>query len=165
MLETFIKDFGPYWHGSITQLLQICQLHIHDANLPFYHHPKYALLDWDLVTVEAIWVKWTYCHVQETSLRWFELCDMLHYPAGISHQKMVQCSQRDGHGQQQYSGRLWHLNNVQLVLRGPNCAKSIPTPLHHQHQPEPLRQGRRDPCFHVLYAKFWPYHLNVTAEN
>ncbi len=45
-------------------------------------NPKGALLDWDLVTVEAIWVKWTHCHVQETSLRWFELCDMLHYPAG-----------------------------------------------------------------------------------
>ncbi len=45
-------------------------------------HPKGALLDWDLVTVEVIWVKWTHCHVQETSLRWFELCDMVHYPAG-----------------------------------------------------------------------------------
>ncbi len=29
-----------------------------------------------------------------------------------------------------------------------------PTPLH-QHQPEPLRQGRMDPCFHVLYAMFF----------
>ncbi len=38
--------------------------------------------------VEAIWVKWTHCHVQETSLRWFELCDRVHYPAGSSHQKM-----------------------------------------------------------------------------
>ncbi len=38
------------------------------------------------------------------------------------------------------------------------CAKKIsPTPLHHHQQPEPLRQGRMDPCFHVLYAKFWPY--------
>ncbi len=27
-------------------------------------------------------VKWTHCHVQETSLRWFELCVMMHYPAG-----------------------------------------------------------------------------------
>ncbi len=51
------------------------------------------LLDWDLVTVEAIWVKWTHCHVQETSLRWFELCDMVHYPAGSSHQKMY-CSHK-----------------------------------------------------------------------
>ncbi len=38
------------------------------------------------------------------------------------------------------------------------------TPLHHHHQPEPFIQGRMDPCFHVVYAKFWPYHLNVTAE-
>ncbi len=36
---------------------------------PLSPHPKGALLDWDLVTVEAIWVKWTHCHVQETSLR------------------------------------------------------------------------------------------------
>ncbi len=50
------------------------------------------------------------------------------------------------------------------MLRGPKCAKKIsPTPLHH-HQPEPLRQSRMDPCFHVLYAKFWPYHLNFAAE-
>ncbi len=64
----------------------------------------------------------------------------------------------DGHGQQQYSGRLWCLNDVQLVLKGQKCAKKIsPTPLHHHHQPEPLRQDRMEPCFHVLYAKFWPY--------
>ncbi len=44
------------------------------------------------------------------------------------------------------------------------CQKILPTPLHHQHQPEPLRQGRMDPCFYILYDKFWPYHLNVTAE-
>ncbi len=57
------------------------------------------------------------------------------------------------------------LNDAQLVLRGPKSAKKIsPTPLHHHHQPEPLRQGRMDPCFHVLYAKFCPYHLNVAAE-
>ncbi len=55
---------------------------------PVPPHPKGALLDWDLVTVEVIWVKWTHCHVQETSLRWFELCDMVHYPAGSRHQKM-----------------------------------------------------------------------------
>ncbi len=40
-------------------------------------------IDGDLVTVEVIWVKWTHCHVQETSLRWL-LCDMVHYPAGSS---------------------------------------------------------------------------------
>uniref|UniRef100_A0A6Q2ZNW3 cyclin-dependent kinase n=1 Tax=Esox lucius TaxID=8010 RepID=A0A6Q2ZNW3_ESOLU len=42
-------------------------------------------------------------------------------------------SSRDGHGQKQCSGRLWHLNNAQLALRGLKCAKKTsPTPLHHQ---------------------------------
>ncbi len=40
VLEAFVRDFGPYWHDSITQLLQICRLHIHDVNLPFHHIPK-----------------------------------------------------------------------------------------------------------------------------
>ncbi len=42
--------------------------------------------------------------------------------------------------------RLGCLNDAQLVLRAPKCAKKIsPTPLHHHHhQSEPLRQGRMD---------------------
>ncbi len=68
VLETFLRDFGPYWHDSITQLLQICRLHIHDANLP-PPHPKGALLDWDLVTVEAIWVKWTHS-INQSEMIW-----------------------------------------------------------------------------------------------
>ncbi len=52
-----------------------------------------------------------------------------------------------------------------IDTKGPKvCQQNIPTPLHHHHQPEPLRQVRMDPYFHVLYAKFWPYHLNVAAE-
>jgi len=31
----------------------------------------------------------THCHVQETNLKLFELCDMERYPAGSSHQRMV----------------------------------------------------------------------------
>ncbi len=61
---------------------------------PVPPHPKGALLDWDLVTVEAIWVKWTHCHVPETSLRWFELCNMMHYPAGNSIRRWVHCSHK-----------------------------------------------------------------------
>ncbi len=148
MLETFLRDFGLYWHESITQLQQICRLHIHDANLPFHHIPK---------TVEAIWEKWTHCHVQETSLRLFELCDMVHYPAGSTSE--------DGYTVV-IKGWTWSATIFRLAVAfkrctiGTKCAKKIsPTPLHH-HQPEPLRQGRMDPCFHVLYAKLSPYHLN-----
>ncbi len=43
MLETFLRDFGPYWHESMTQLLLICRLHIHDANLPFHRIPKCSI--------------------------------------------------------------------------------------------------------------------------
>ncbi len=51
-----------------------------------------------------------------------------------------------------------------IGTKGPKvCQENIPHTLHH-HQPEPLRQGRINPCFHVLYAKFWPFHLNVAAE-
>ncbi len=40
VLETFLRDFGSYWHDSITQFLQICRLHIHDVNLSFHHIPN-----------------------------------------------------------------------------------------------------------------------------
>lgn len=41
-------------------------------------HPKGALLYCDLVAVEAMWLQWTRCHVQETILRSSEFCDMVH---------------------------------------------------------------------------------------
>ncbi len=72
----------------------------------------------------------------------------------------------DGYGQQQYSGLLWCLNDTQMAIKGPKCAKNIsPTPLHHHHQPEPLRRDRMHPCFHVLYSKFWPYHLKIKTHQ
>jgi len=40
------------------------------------------------VTVGAILVQSTHCQVQETNLKSFKLCDMVHYPAGSSHQRM-----------------------------------------------------------------------------
>lgn len=51
---------------------------------------------------------------KETGWRWFELCDMVRYPAGSSHQKMgTLWSSRGGQpGQQKYPGRLWHLNDA-----------------------------------------------------
>lgn len=52
----------------------------------------------------------------------------------------------------------WYLQ-AQSVLR------KYPTSLHQKQQPDPLIQGGMNPCFHVIYIKFWPYHLNVTAEN
>jgi len=67
---------------------------------------------------------------------------------------------------QQYSGRLVFKQNL-IGTRGTKYAKKTSPrwPLHHQgQQPEPVIQGMMDPCFHVVIAKFWPYHLNVSAE-
>uniref|UniRef100_A0A3B3BAQ3 Cadherin domain-containing protein n=1 Tax=Oryzias melastigma TaxID=30732 RepID=A0A3B3BAQ3_ORYME len=65
------------------------------------------------------------------------------------HQKMVHC----GHEVNKYSGGLWHCN--QSVFRDPKYAKKIPpTLLLTLHQPEPMKQGRTDPCFHVFDPKF-----------
>lgn len=45
-------------------------------------------------------------------------------------------SYRDGDGQQQYSGRLQCVNDAQLLLRGPQWAKTVPPPPSlHQQQP------------------------------
>lgn len=38
VLESFLRDLGH--HVSTTQLLNICQLHVLDANLPICHIPK-----------------------------------------------------------------------------------------------------------------------------
>ncbi len=51
-----------------------------------------------------------------------------------------------------------------IGTKGPKvCQENIP----HTITPPPPAwtvETRQDPCFHVLYAKFWPYHLNVAAE-
>ncbi len=52
-----------------------------------------------------------------------------------------------------------------IGTKGPKvCQENIPHTLQHHHQSEPLRQGRMDPCFDVLYAKFRPFYMNVAAE-
>ncbi len=106
------------------QLLQICRLHIHDVNLPFHHIPK--VLYWiEIWWLEFIWVKWTHCHVQETSLRWFAL-----WHGALSCWKYIRrwytVVIKGWTCQKQYSGRLWCLNNPQLVLSVP---RKYPT--HH----------------------------------
>lgn len=36
---------------------------------------------------------------------------------------------------------------------------------HNYWQPRLMIEGRTDPCFHVAYNKFWPYHPYVTAPR
>lgn len=54
-----------------------------------------------------------------------------------------------GHDHQQYSSRLCHLHNAQLILRGQKCA---PPPTYHYNTTINTRiQGRNNPCFHVAF--------------
>ena len=63
----------------------------------------------------------------------------------------------DGHDQQQYSGKLLHLNNTQLVQRSLKCVKkNILLPLQYDHQHGLFIQIRMDLGFSVVYVKFWP---------
>lgn len=95
-------------------------------------------MDWDLVTVEPIWVQWTQ---RSSSLCWFEPCDLVRRPAG---------------------SRRWSLNDAQLVLRGPKSAKKrFPTLLHQHQQPEHLLDG----SIHAVYTKLWSYHQNQTKKH
>ncbi len=136
-------------------------------NLPSTTSQRCSIEHWDRCDVEAIWVKWSPLSCSKNSQRWFELCDMVHYPAGSNHQKMVTLSHKGGHGQQQYSGRLWCLNDAQLVLRVPKCAKKyLPHPLLH---PPPktwtVRQGRMDPCLHVLICQILTPTIWMLQQN
>ncbi len=57
------------------------------------------------------------------------------------------------------------LKRCSIGTKGPKCAKKIsPTPLHH-HQPEPLRQGRMNPCFLVFLRQILPLPSECRSRN
>ncbi len=107
VLETFLRDFGPYWHDSITQLLQICRLHKHDVNLSFHHIPK--VLYW--IEIWWLWRPW----VKELIVMfkkpiWDDLsfvtwCMIL---LEVAIRRWVHCSQHDNCTLSQNLRHLWH---------------------------------------------------------
>lgn len=74
--ETFLRHVS-YWHDSIALLCYFCTF-ITRISIPI---TKGALLDWDLVTAEAVWVQWiqtastVLCYLQETNWKLFKRCD------------------------------------------------------------------------------------------
>ena len=92
------KDSVPCRHYCIMQFLQICQLHAHSCcESVVLPHPKGVLLDSDLMTGKATEEHWTHYHVHETSSKRLLPCDMVHYHAGSSHEKMVYCGHEGMH--------------------------------------------------------------------
>lgn len=147
------RVFSQHWHDHHTFAIVL------SIAYPWFKsfvppHPKGALLDWDLVNVEAIW---THCHVQETISRWYE---PQHSNLQCTQRMGALWSQKDGYGQQQSWDRL----NARLVIKGPKCTKNISPPTLQQHRPELLIQGRVDPLFADVYTKFWPSQPNIAKE-
>ncbi len=119
VLETFLRGSAPYWHDSITQLLQIRRLHIHDANLPFQHIPK--MLYWT-----EIWWLWRLEYSELTVMFKKPVWDDLSFVTRrvtlmkVAIRRWVHCGHKGmDMVSKQWSGRLWHLNDAQLVQRGP----------------------------------------------
>lgn len=77
MLEAFLRDYGPCWCERIAQVLQFCWLCIHDVNIPSQHNTTQRCSgglrsgDWSVMTFF-------------TTLRWFELYDMVPYRNGAA---------------------------------------------------------------------------------
>lgn len=95
---------------------EVCQLYIHSGN---FHH---ILLYW--IDVWWLWKSFEYSHVQENSLRLFELDELTWHLILIEAQPDdgILRSERDGPGHQLYTGRMWCLNYAQ---RSKVCQKTI----------------------------------------
>lgn len=112
VLEKFLRYFGPHWHDSVTQVLQIYRLHIEDGNLQScYIENKLCLIE-----VQSLWSQFEYR----------ELIVMFKKSAWDYFSFVTRCVIL--HGQQQYSGRLWWLNHAELVLISPEYAKKMSPP-------------------------------------
>lgn len=101
VLETFLRDFGQCWHDNITQLLQIC-----DVNVLFHYLPKVHC--W--IETWWLWMPFVYRKVNI----------LLKKPEVIWALWYSRCGHME-HGQQQYSGGLWHFNNVQFTNQTRKC--------------------------------------------
>lgn len=127
---TFWSIFGSYWHDSITQSLQICQLHIHVESS--FHDIYWTNIPWLGRSFECC--KLTVKFKIQCEMTW-----ALWHGSLSSHGKMgTLWSYRDGHGQLQY-------------LHQP-CQGNIP----HIITPLLLIQCMMDLYFKDVYTKFSP---------
>ncbi len=60
------------------------------------------------------------------------------------------------------TGRLWRFKQCSIGTKGPKvCQENIP----HTITPPPAWTVELTWCFHVLYAKFWPYHWMLQQKS
>lgn len=111
-------------------------------------HPSGAILDWDLMTVEENCAPWRKIVHRELTV----MSKKVLYPAGSSQRRYEQCGHKTVDMVSNYTqvccGFTWCSVGTQSVPRKYSS--------HHY-------TTWMDPCFYVVYSKFWPYYLNITA--
>lgn len=105
--------------------------------------PGGALLNSELVIVEAIELHWTHCHVHAANLRWLVLCDLAHYHA------IWRCVNRVLKGM-----CIWSATILRYLKKPVYAKKPFATPFHPHQQPELLTKVRLDPWIHAVEAEF-----------
>ncbi len=141
VLETLLRDFGSYCHDSITccrfvvctSMMRIsrsttsqrCSIGLRSGDCGG-HLSKVNSLSCSRNQSEMIWALWH---------------------GALSCWKYIRRWYTVVINGWTWSATILRFKQRSIRTKGPKCAKKIsPTPLHHQQQPEPLRQGRMDPC-------------------
>lgn len=135
MLETFLRDSGPYWHGSVTPLL-----------LPISPIPK--VIYW----IETWWL-WRLLECNEPGIVLLEVVDgntvaIKGWTLSVSVRRWAVVFKWCSFGTE---GTKVFAENILHPITSPLPAWTVDA-------------GRMEPCFHVVCGKFWPNHLNLPAE-
>lgn len=151
----FLRDFGPYWRCityplTLSTASQRCCVGLRSGDCGGHFSAAPCSCN-QLEMVRALW------RVELCCWKWPSE-DVSLWPW------------RDGCGLHLYSGRLRHLNNAQLVLGGPKCAKNIPPhryttsiSLNHCSSWMLMQKSRLEWLFELLLAlhllhQAWPFN-------
>ncbi len=144
MLETFLRDFGQYWHDSMKWISrsttsQRCSIGLRSSDCGG-HLSKVNSLSCSRNQSEMIWALWHGAlSCWKYIRRWYTVV---------------------------IKRWTWSATILRLAVAfkrcsfGTKCAKKISPPHTHHYTTTSLNRWDKawmNPCFHVLYTKFWPY--------
>lgn len=129
----------------LDNIIQLLLLAAHPCcESPVPPHPKGALLKWGSLST----MNWLSSTINQLEI------------LKNSYRRTVHWSERDGHGQQQSSGRLWRLSDAHLVVRDLKSDKKTP-PTPHQTCSGSLNNRRQDGS--ILSCCVWQI-LNLLSK-
>lgn len=152
---TFLRDFGQYWHDSVTRLLQISHLWC-DAPVPPHPEDAHLLRSSDCGGHARSMNSLSY------SRNRFEISVHIIMLEGASMIIWGTVGIKGVHGQQPYSGTLGHFKQCSVGTKGPKeCQENIP----HVYIPSPAWTVSTRLYFHGVEVKLWSYQPNVTTHQ